>query len=190
MRILVVNDEAQLAEALREGLAEAGYSVLATLPADIDLPDRIAELAPDLVIIDEENAGRDILEHVCVATQRLPRPIVMFTQDRSADRMQRAIAAGVSGYVVAGLAAERVQPILDVALARFRIEQDLRTQLAEARTRLEDRKLLDRAKSLLMSKQGMSEDDAHRRMRRIAMERNLKLVEVARRLIDAADMLG
>lgn len=190
MRILVVNDEAQLAEALREGLAEAGYAVVATVPADIGLPERVAELAPDLIVIDEESAGRDILEHVCVATQDAPRPIVLFTQDRSPDRMQRAIAAGVSGYVVAGLAADRVQPVLDVAVARFRIEQDLRAQLADARTRLEDRKLLDRAKSLLMAGQGLSEDDAHRRMRRIAMDRNLKLVDVARRIIDAAELLG
>jgi response regulator NasT len=105
MRILVVNDEVQLAEALREGLAEAGYTVVATVPADLRLPERVAELSPDLIVIDEDNAGRDILEHVCVATQDAPRAIVMFTQDRSTDRMQRAIAAGVSGYVVAGLAA-------------------------------------------------------------------------------------
>lgn len=190
IRILVVNDEAPLAEALREGLAEAGYAVVATVPADICLPGRVAELAPDLIVIDEESAGRDILEHVCVATQDAPRPIVMFTQDRSRDRMQRAIAAGVSGYIVAGLAADQVQPVLDVALARFRIEQDLRAQLADARTRLDHRKLLDRAKSLLMANQGLSEDDAHRRMRRIAMDRNLKLIDVARRIIDAAELLG
>lgn len=190
MRILVVNDEAHLAEALREGLAEAGYTAVATVPADLRLPDRIAELTPDLIVIDEESAGRDILEHVCVATQDQPRPIVLFTQDRDPQRMQRAIASGVTGYVVAGLAAERVQPVLDVALARFRIEQDLREQLAQARERLEDRKLLDRAKSLLMSRQGLGEDDAHRRMRRIAMDRNLRLVEVARRIIDAADLIG
>lgn len=190
MRILVVNDEAQLAEALREGLSEAGYEVVATLPADACLPDRVAALAPDLIVIDEESAGRDILEHVCVATQDAPRPIVLFTQDRSPDRMQRAIAAGVSGYVVAGLAAGRVQPVLDVAIARFRLEQDLRAQLADARTRLEDRKLLDRAKALLVTHHGLSEDDAHRRMRRIAMDRNLRLVEVARRIIDATDLLA
>jgi response regulator NasT len=190
LRILVVNDEAPLAEALREGLAEAGYEVVATVPADIRLPERVAEFTPDLIVIDEESAGRDILEHVCVATQDAPRPIVLFTQDRSPDRMQRAIAAGVSGYVVAGLAADRVQPILDVAVARFRIEQDLRAQLADARTRLEDRKLLDRAKGLLMARQGLSEDEAHRRMRRMAMDRNLRLIDVARRVIDAAELLG
>lgn len=190
LRILVVNDEAPLAEALREGLADAGYEVVATVPADIRLPERVAEFTPDLIVIDEESAGRDILEHVCVATQDAPRPIVLFTQDRSPDRMQRAIAAGVSGYVVAGLAADRVQPILDVAVARFRIEQDLRAQLADARTRLEDRKLLDRAKGLLMARQGLSEDEAHRRMRRMAMDRNLRLIDVARRVIDAAELLG
>lgn len=190
LRIVVVNDEAPLAEALREGLADAGYEVAATLPADLSLPERIAALAPDLIVIDEESAGRDILEHVCVATQDAPRPIVLFTQDRSTDRMHRAIAAGVSGYVVAGLASERVQPVLDVAIARFRVEQDLRGQLAEARTRLDDQRLLDRAKALLMSHHALTEDDAHRRMRRMAMERNLKLVEVARRIIDAAALLG
>ena len=190
MRILVVNDAAQLAEALREGLAEAGYTVVATVPADLRLPECVAEPSRDLIVIDEDSAGRDVLEHVCVATQDAPRAIATFTRDRSTDRMQRAIAAGVSGHVVAGLAAARVQPVLDVALARLRIEQDLRTQRADARTRLEDRKVLDRAKVLLMSRQGLSEDEAHRGMRRIAMDRNLKRVDVARRLIDAADLLG
>jgi len=107
IRILMVNDSAKLAEALREGQSEACCPVVATLPADLHQPERVAELSRDLIVIDEEGAGRDIVEHVCVATRHEPRPIVLFTQDRGTDRMQRAIAAGVSSCLVAGLEADR-----------------------------------------------------------------------------------
>lgn len=182
--------EAERSRSLRIGLLEAGYNIVAVLPADAFLPDRIAQIQPDMIVVDAESQARDILEHVVFATRDDRRPIVMFTDDEDTSHVGDAIAAGVSAYVVAGLASERIKPVLEVAMARFRHEENLRRELADARTQLEERKLIDRAKGLLMSKQGCSEQEAYARLRKTAMDRGLKLAEVAQRLIDVADMLG
>jgi len=182
--------EAERSRSLRIGLLEAGYNIVAVLPADAFLPDRIAQIQPDMIVVDAESQARDILEHVVFATRDDRRPIVMFTDDEDTSHVGDAIAAGVSAYVVAGLASERIKPVLEVAMARFRHEENLRRELADARTQLEERKLIDRAKGLLMAKQGCSEQEAYARLRKTAMDRGLKLAEVAQRLIDVADMLG
>lgn len=182
--------EAQRSRQLRIGMLEAGYNIVATLPADSFLPERIAQIQPDMIVVDAESGARDILEHVVVATRDARRPIVLFTNDSDTTHVGDAIAAGVSAYIVAGLAPERVRPILDVALARFQHEQSLRQELASARSQLEERKIIDRAKGLLMSKQGCSEQEAYARLRKTAMDRGLKIVDVAQRLIDVADVLG
>jgi response regulator NasT len=104
--------------------------------------------------------------------------------------VKAAIAAGVTAYVVAGLASDRVKPVLDVAMARFQHEEDMRRELADARTELSDRKLIDRAKGLLISRHGLSEEDAYARLRKTAMDKGMKLVDVAQRLIDVSDLLG
>lgn len=182
--------EAERSRSLRIGLLEAGYNIVAVLPADAFLPDRIAQIQPDMIVVDAESQARDILEHVVFATRDDRRPIVMFTDDEDTSHVGDAIAAGVSAYVVAGLASERIKPVLEVAMARFRHEENLRRELADARTQLEERKLIDRAKGLLMARQGCSEQEAYARLRKTAMDRGLKLAEVAQRLIDVADMLG
>ncbi|MCM2356426.1 MAG: ANTAR domain-containing protein [Arenimonas sp.] len=175
---------------LRIGLLESGFNLVATLPADVFLAERIAQLQPDLVIVDAESDARDALEHVVMATRDERRPIVLFTNDEDTSQVRDAVAAGVSAYIVAGLAAERIRPILDVAMARFQHEQALRQELADARSQLSERKLVDRAKGLLMQRQGLSEDEAYARLRKQAMDKGLKLAEVAQRLLDAADLLG
>jgi response regulator NasT len=175
---------------LRIGLLESGFNLVATLPADVFLAERIAQLQPDLVIVDAESDARDALEHVVMATRDERRPIVLFTNDEDTSQVRDAVAAGVAAYIVAGLAAERIRPILDVAMARFQHEQALRQELADARSQLSERKLVDRAKGLLMQRQGLSEDEAYARLRKQAMDKGLKLAEVAQRLLDAADLLG
>jgi response regulator NasT len=160
------------------------------LPADVFLAERIAQLQPDLIIVDAESDARDALEHVVMATRDERRPIVMFTNDNDTSHVKAAVAAGVSAYIVAGLAAERIRPILDVAMARFQHEEALRRELAEARSELSQRKLIDRAKGLLMQRQGLTEQQAYDKLRKAAMDRGLKLAEVAKRIIDAADLLG
>lgn len=204
LRIVVVNpyllpdneqDESHVAQeerarALRIGLLEAGYNIVAVFPADIHLPERIAQVQPDMIIIDSESDARDVLEHVVIATRDLPRPIVLFTEDHGTAGMEAAMAAGVSAYIVAGLHAERVKPVLDVALARFNAERKLREELSSTKMKLAERKTVERAKGLLMQRHRISEDEAYQKLRRMAMDKNLKLSELAQRLIDAADLLG
>jgi response regulator NasT len=183
-------EQAERSRQLRIGLLENGYDVVAVLPTDTFLRERIAQLQPDLIIVDAESAARDALEHVVMATRDERRPIVLFTNDGDTTHMRDAVAAGVTAYIVAGLAPERIRPILDVAMARFQHEQGLRRQLADARTELQERKLVDKAKGLLMQRQGLSEQQAYDKLRKTAMDRGLKLAEVAQRLLDAADLLG
>ena len=188
-------DDAEVAEVertrvLRLALLEAGYNVVATLPGDAFLPERIAQIQPDMIVVDAESQGRDILEHVVIATRDERRPIVLFSDEEDTSHVRRAIAAGVSAYVVAGLPSESIKPVIEVALARFEHEEKLRAELAEARTQLEDRKVIDRAKGLLMTRQGLSEPQAYARLRKAAMDKGIKLSEVAQRLVDAADLLG
>jgi response regulator NasT len=182
--------EAERSRLLRIGLLENGYNIVAVLPVDVFLPDRLAQIAPDMIIVDAESQARDTLEHVVMATRDARRPIVLFTEDEDTTHVGAAIAAGVTAYVVAGLATDRVKPVLDVAMARFQHEEGLRRELADARTELSDRKLIDRAKGLLISRHGLSEEDAYARLRKTAMDKGLKLVDVAQRLIDVSDLLS
>ena len=182
--------EAERSRSLRIGLLQAGYNIVAVLPADMFLPVQLAQIQPDLVIVDAESQARDTLEHVVLATRDERRPIVMFTDDEDTSHVRDAIAAGVSAYVVAGLAPERVKPVLEVAMARFQVEESLRQELASARSQLNERKTIERAKGLMMKRQGLSEEEAYARLRRGAMDRKLKLVDLAQRIIDAADLLG
>lgn len=182
--------EVERSRILRLSLLEAGYNVVATLPGDRFLPERLAQIQPDMIVVDAESQGRDILEHVVVATRDERRPIVMFTADEDTSHVRKAIAAGVSAYVVAGTPTEHIKPVLDVAMARFEHEEKLRRELADARNQLEERKVIDRAKGLLMTRQGLTEQEAYARLRKAAMDKGIKLAEVAQRLIDAADLLG
>jgi response regulator NasT len=182
--------EVERTRILRIALLEAGYNVVATLPGDRFLPERLAQIQPDLIVVDAESQGRDILEHVVLATRNERRPIVMFSDDEDTSYLRKAIAAGVSAYMVAGTPPDRIKPVLDVAMARFEHEERLRTELAQARNELEERKVVDRAKGLLMSRQGLSEQAAYGRLRKAAMDKGLRLADLAQRLIDAADLLG
>ena len=182
--------QAERSRMLRIGLLENNFNLVATLPADVFLSERLAQLQPDLIIVDTESEARDALEHVVMATRDARRPIVMFTNDEDTTHVKDAVAAGVCAYIVAGLAPQRIRPILDVAMARFAHEQALRSQLADARTELQDRKAIDRAKGLLMQRQGLSEQAAYEKLRKTAMDKGLKLGEVARRMLEMVDLLG
>lgn len=181
--------QAERSRSLRIGLLENGFNLVATLPADVFLTERLDQLQPDLIILDAESDARDALEHVVLATRNARRPIVMFTNDSDTSHVKDAVKAGVSAYIVAGLSAERIRPILDVAMARFEHEQSLRRELAETKTELKDRKVIDRAKGLLMSRQGLSEQAAFEKLRKTAMDKGLKMADVAQRLIDVMDLL-
>lgn len=182
--------QAERSRSLRIGLLESGFNLIAVLPADAFLHQRLGQLQPDIIIVDAESEARDALEHVVMATRDARRPIVMFTNDSDTSHVKDAVAAGVTAYIVAGLSTERIRPILDVVMARFQHEQNLRHELAQARSELLDRKLIDRAKALLMQKQGLSEQAAYDKLRKTAMDKNRKLAEVAQRILDVADLLG
>lgn len=202
LRIVVVNTvihdeddeslhaQAERARVLRIGLLEAGYDIIASLPPDMYLPDRIAQLQPDMIIVDAESDARDVLEHIVIATRDERRPIVMFTESEDAESMEAAVAAGVSAYIVAGLQSERIKPVLQVALARFKREQKLLDELSDTKSKLAERKVIEKAKGLLMQRQGFTEDQAYQKLRTMAMSKNLKLSEVAQRILDVEDLLG
>ena len=154
------------------------------------LHERMAQIQPDLIIVDAESQARDTLEHVVMATRDARRPIVLFTNDEDTTHVRDAIAAGVTAYVVAGLSPDRVRPVLEVAMARFQHEEALRRELADARSELRDRKVIDRAKGILMQRQGLSEQAAYEKLRKTAMDKGLKLADVAQRIVDVADLLG
>ena len=181
---------AERSRQLRIGLLENGYNIIAVLPADAFLDQRLAQLQPDMIIVDAESEARDALEHVVMATRQARRPIVLFTNDNDTRHVKAAVAAGVSAYIVAGLSPERIRPILDVAMARFEHEQGLRSELASAKTELHDRKVIERAKGLLMQRQNLDEAAAYAKLRKAAMDKGLRLGEVAQRMLDAADLLG
>src|SRR5690606_16209197 len=153
---------------LRIGLLEGGYNILAALPPESHIEEQIGRLAPDLIIIDSQSDV--VLKRAVAATAHARSPIGCFTEDASRERRHAAIEAGVSAYVVAGLSPERVTAVLDVAMARFAVDQKLRQELQSAKLKLEERKFIERAKGLLMERYRCSEEEAYRRLRRFAME--------------------
>lgn len=185
MRVLVVDESPERAEILRDGLRLAGYEVTASLTSPVALLKTIDRLQPDVIVIDIESPSRDVLEHLVVMSQHTPRPVVMFASDGAPETIRQAVRAGVSAYVVDGLDRDRIKAIIDVAVARFEDFQRLREELAEATLKLSERKLVERAKGLLMKSHGLDEEAAHALLRKTAMDRKLKLAEVAQLLIDA-----
>jgi two-component system, response regulator / RNA-binding antiterminator len=190
MRVLVVDESPERADILREGLRRAGYEVSASLSSPLSLLATIEQLKPDVIVIETESPSCDVLEHLVVLTQHTPRPVVMFSSDGAPETIREAVRAGVSAYVVDGLDPNRIRTIIDVAVARFEDFQRLRGELAEANDRLVERKMVERAKGMLMKTRGLDEEAAYRLLRKFAMDRKLKLSQVAQQLIDAADLLG
>ena len=190
MRVLVVDESAERGELLRAALRREGYDVAAPLYSPFLLLETIEKTRPDVVVIDVDSPSRDVLEHLVMITENTPRPIVMFSADGAPDAIRNATRAGVSAYVVDGIDRKSIKAIVDAACARFDEFHALRVRLAEANMKLAERKLVERAKGLLMSRRGIGEDAAYAALRKIAMDRGLKLSEVAQRVIDAADFLG
>jgi two-component system, response regulator / RNA-binding antiterminator len=157
---------------------------------DATLPEAVAQLRPDVVVVRSDSGVRDVLEHIAVATQHARRPIALFTNSEDRPTMRQALDAGVSAYVVRGANRERVQSVIDVAVERFAAEEALREELASTKTELADRKLIDRAKRLLMSKKGLPEPDAHRFLQDLAMSKGIRLRDAAERVIDLESLLG
>lgn len=189
-RVLLVNDTEKPIAELCQALTAHGYEVLPLVATSRELTEAIKREKPDIVIVDTESPSRDTLEQLALMHASAPRPVVMFSHDADQQLIRAAVGAGVTTYVVDGLAPERLAPILEVALARFAEESRLRQRLAEVEQELANRKLIDRAKGLLMEKRDMSEAQAYEAMRSQAMKQSVKIVEVARRIIAMSDLLG
>lgn len=190
LRVLLVNDTEKPIGELRAALQAAGYEVLEAVAAADALLKAVESQQPDAVIIDVDSPSRDTLEQLAVMHRHAPRPVVMFSADGDDRLIRDVVAAGVTAYVVDGLTPTRLAPILQVALARFEQQAHIRRQLGEVQQQLADRKLIDRAKGLLVEKRGMSEAEAYASMRQLAMRQGQKLVDIARQIIAMADLLG
>lgn len=186
---MIVDEKAERAELLEAALTAAGCDVVARMILGDELQDRVNEAQPDVVIVDMECPDRDVLEHMSQLTRDQPRPIVMFVDRSDSESIQAAVQAGVSAYVVGGLHPERVRPVVEVAIARFNEFQALRRELETARSTLVDRKVIERAKGILMKHRGMAEEEAFRTLRKMAMDRKMRLAAIAREVVAAADLL-
>lgn len=187
--ILVLDENAVRAAIIEAGLREAGHKRVHMFSDMHGLVRRISEIAPDVIVIDLSNPNRDQLEHLLQMSRVVQKPIAMFVDQSDREMMEQAIAAGVSAYVVDGLRQDRIKPILDMAIARFNAFSRLKAELDDTKQALEERKLIDRAKSLLMKTRGLSEDEAHHLLRRTAMTQSRRMGEVARALVASAELL-
>ena len=187
--MLLVDDSEQRRDSVERSLAEVGCQVIGFVSSTDDLVSSVQRADPDVVIIDIESPGRDTLDSLQCVQSSTPKPIVMFTQDDNGQTITRATRAGVSAYVVDGISQKRVRPILDAAIERFMQYRQLSDELNRTRTELSERKVIDKAKGILMKQRGLTEDQAYTAMRKLAMSSNKRLFEVAESVVAAAKLL-
>ncbi|MDQ0317500.1 ANTAR domain-containing response regulator [Amorphus orientalis] len=190
LRILVIDDNAVRASIIEDGLREAGLSDVTVIIEMRGLLRQIVEADPDVVFIDLENPNRDVLEQMFQVSRTVRRPVAMFVDRSDAASIEAAIDAGVSAYVVDGLRKERVKPILDMAISRFNAFNRLRDELEHAKQALEDRKVIDKAKGILMKTRGIGEEEAYALLRKTAMNESRRVADIAQGLVTASKLLG
>ncbi|WP_058273942.1 ANTAR domain-containing response regulator [Ruegeria atlantica] len=190
LTVVVVEQNQERAFAIVDALKESGDVDVSVIGNFSGLARRIAMHSPDIVLIDIDNPSRDMLEELTVASGPMERPVAMFVSGAAGGLAKAAVEAGVSAYVVDGLQAERIKPVIDTAIARFQVLRQMRTELAETRRALEERKVIDRAKGLLMKAKGVSEDEAYALLRKTAMNQNRRVADVAEALVTASGLLS
>jgi len=189
LKIVIVDESPLRAAILEEGLREAGYLNVLRLPEHQNLLARLHAIDPDVIVIDLEAPSRDVVEQMFHVSREVKRPVAMFVDQSDSSTIEAAIEAGVSAYIVDGLKKERVKPILDMTISRFRAFARLKQELEQTRTQLEERKTVDRAKGILMKLKGLDEEKAYALMRRTAMNEKKRLVDIAQSIITAAELL-
>src|SRR5260221_5117317 len=189
LKIVIVDENPIRAAILEDGLREAGHVHVVRLAETSHLLARIYALDPDVILIDRENPSRDVLEQMFQVSRAVKRPIAMFVDHSDTASIQASVDAGVSAYIVDGLKKERVKHILDLCISRFYAFSRLQTELDKTKTALEERKVIDRAKGILMKVKQISEEDAYALLRRTAMNENRKIAEVAQSVVTAAELL-
>jgi response regulator NasT len=190
LAILVIDENRIRASIIEAGLRETGHDNVTVVHDITGVARTIAETNPDVIVISLENPNRDVLENMFQLSRAVKRPIAMFVDRSDRASIEAAVEAGVSAYVVDGLKQERVKPILDMAISRFNAFSRLSRELEEARNELENRKLVERAKGILMKLRGLSEEDAYALLRKTAMNQNRKIADIAQSLVTAAGLLG
>jgi response regulator NasT len=189
LKVMIIDNDIKRSKPLKQSLIDNGFDVVAHIENGLQLQTQCLAVNPDVVIIDTDSPSRDTLENICVMSMHDPRPIVMFTHDGDKEQIKLATQAGVSAYVVGSIPSERLTPVIDAAVARFEEYRNLRSQLLQAKVKLDERKVIERAKGLLMKQRGLNEDSAYEMLRSMAMKKNMKLADLSNQLIDAASML-
>ena len=190
MRIAIIDESATRASIIEEGLAQLEDSQIFVLTERRGLLARIEEIAPDIVLIDLGNPSRDVLEEYFTVSRALARPIAMFVDESDDEAIAASIDAGVSAYVVDGLAANRIRPLLDLAVRRFNAFARLQADLDEAKGKLADRETIDKAKRILMRSRGLTEPDAYAELRSKAMQSSRRIIDIAEAVVTAHDLMG
>lgn len=180
---MVVDTDSVRRAQLVESLHNTGCRVIEHDALSLELVARLESVRPDVIVIDADAPDRDMLEHLCMISRDQPHPIVMFTDDDDTGNIKQALRAGVTSYVMKGIDPARIKPILQVAIARFEEHQTLRHDLADAQCQLAQRKVIERAKGIVMKQKGIGEDEAYRLLRKLAMDRNAKISEIAEQVI-------
>jgi two-component system, response regulator / RNA-binding antiterminator len=178
------------AQAIAKALTAQGMLVLGVREGDAWLPEGVAQMKPDVIVVRSDAAVRDVLEHIAVATQHARKPIALFTDQEDRGALREAMRVGVSAYVVKGLSAARVQSVIDVAVERFAADEALRQELASTKSALADKELVAQAKRLLMQRKQLSEPEAHKLLQDLAMRKGLKLRDAAQQVVDVDSLLG
>lgn len=190
LTILVIDENPVRSAILEDGLREAGYTDVRRLDTTHELLRRIWQIDPDVILMDLANPSRDVLEQMFQVSRMVKRPVAMFVDRSDTAMIEASVDAGVSAYIVDGLRKERVKPILDMTVSRFNAFDRLSRELHQARTELAERKLIERAKGILMKSRGVGEDEAYALLRKTAMNEKKKLAEIAQSVVTAAQLLG
>jgi two-component system, response regulator / RNA-binding antiterminator len=189
LKIVIVDESPVRAAILADGLREAGFTQVIRIEETANLLARIYGVDPDVVLIDLENPSRDVLEQMFQVSRAVKRPIAMFVDQSDSASIQASVDAGVSAYIVDGLKKERIKHILDLCISRFNAFARLQAELETTKTALEERKVIDRAKGILMKARNLSEEEAYALMRRTAMNENRKIAEIAQSILTASELL-
>jgi two-component system, response regulator / RNA-binding antiterminator len=189
LKIVIVDENPIRAAILEDGLREAGFTQVVRIEQTTNLLARIHNADPDVILIDLENPNRDVLEQMFQVSRVVKRPIAMFVDSSDTASIQASVDAGVASYIVDGLKKERIKSILDLTISRFNAFAKLQAELDRAKTALEDRKIIDRAKGILMKAKNLSEEQAYALMRKTAMNENKKISDIAQSIVTAADLL-
>lgn len=190
IKVLLVDENSGRSAVVERALLDNGYDVVGRITTEEDIPQILNKIETDVVIYSMESPDDEVLDSIQSINLQIPKPVVMFTEKSDSETISRAVKAGVSACIVDGLSESRIKPIMDVAIARFREFQALKEELTKTKSDLADRKIIDKAKGIIMKQRSCSEDNAYKALRKLAMDRNEKIVNVAKSVIEVSELLS